>query len=90
MSGTDTTPDAALLDGVRYVLGGADDVEQKAVGFLRAQNPSVQQGDFRFQGVDFPWEDKPDLYVMEFTLTGDDTIWRVDVEGGEPKSVWPR
>lgn len=88
VGGTDTAPDAGLLDRVRELLGRFRDVERTALDFLRAQEASVCDGEFEFYSLDFLWEDKPHLYTLEFTLAGDgDGLWRVEFESGQPKYV---
>lgn len=88
IGGTDTAPDAGLLDRVRELLGRFPEVQRSALDFLRVQEASVRQGEFEFYSLDFLWEDEPHLYSLEFTLAGDDDgIWRVEFENGEPKYV---
>jgi hypothetical protein len=88
IGGTDTAPDAGLLDRVRELVGRFPEVERSALDFLRDQEESVRQGAFEFYSLDFLWEDKPHLYTLEFTLAGDDDgIWRVEHESGHPRFV---
>ncbi|MFN0055163.1 MAG: hypothetical protein ACKV0T_23565 [Planctomycetales bacterium] len=88
IAGTDTAPDSELLDQVRDVIECFPEVERAALEFLRALDPSVRPGAFKFYLLSFLWEDKPHLYTLEFSLAGDDHgIWRVEFESGEPKYV---
>ena len=88
IAGTDTAPDAGLLDRVCEFLGGLAEVERTALDFLRAPEASLRQREFEFYSLDFLWEDKPHLYALEFMLAGDDDgVWRVEFESGQPKFV---
>ncbi|HSY17339.1 MAG TPA: hypothetical protein VK815_03355 [Candidatus Acidoferrales bacterium] len=88
VGGTATTPDDELLDRFRDLLGRFAEVERKALDFIRTKEPTVRLGDFTFYSLDFLWEDKPDIFAMEFERAGDDDgIWRVEFERGEPKFV---
>lgn len=87
IGGTDTTPDAGLLDRVRELVRRFPEVERRALDFLCTQDASVRPGEFAFESLNLLWEDKPHLYTLEFTLTGDDGIWRVEFESDLPKYV---
>ena len=88
IGGTETEPDAGLLNRVSELVGTFPEVERRALDFLRAQESSAAQGAFEFYSLDFLWENKPHLYVLEFTLAGDDDgIWRVEFENDQPTVV---
>ena len=88
VGGTDTGPDAGLLDRLRDVLGRFGELERTALEFICAQVPTAELAQFTFDSLDFLWEDKPDDFVYAFTLDSDvDGIWRVVFEGGRPKSL---
>lgn len=87
VGGTDSAPDAGLLQRVGELLERFPHVERAALDFIRSQSPAVT-GEFTFYSLDFLWEDKPHMFAMEFTLAGDDDgIWRVEFEHGQPKFV---
>jgi hypothetical protein len=88
VGGTDTVPDAELINRVRAFVGRLDEVESKALDFIRKESPELSVGKFSLYSLDFLWEDKPDVYALEFSLDGDDDgIWRVEFEGEQPKFV---
>ena len=85
IGGTDTEPDAGLLDRVQEVVGRFPEVDGTALDFLGAQDASVRQGEFEFYSLNFLWENKPHIFALEFTLVGDDDgIWNVEHDSGHP------
>jgi len=87
VGGTETAPDAGLLQRVRDLVARLPEAERAALDFIRSQSPAVT-GEFTFYSLDFLWEDKPHIFAMEFTLAGDDDgIWRVEFEHEQPKFV---
>jgi hypothetical protein len=88
VGGTQVSPDEGLLNRVRALISRFAEVERSAIDFLLAQDERVQRGEFEFYSLDFLWEDKPHLYALEFTLTGDEYgIWRVEFDNDQPKFV---
>lgn len=88
IAGTELEPDIALIQRLRAAISRFPELERTALEFLCVQEPDVQQGEFTFQSMDFLWKHKPDSFALEFTLVGDDDgIWRVEFEGGHPKSM---
>jgi hypothetical protein len=86
IGGTDIAPNAGLLDRVRELVGRFPGIERTALDFLCAQDKGVRRGDFDFYSLDLLWENKPQLYTLEFSLAGDDDgIWRVEFENEQPK-----
>src|ERR1043166_4249526 len=71
VGGTESAPDAGLLDRVVELLERFSQVEKAGLEFVRSQSPEVI-GEFTFYSLDFLWEDKPHIFAIEFTLAGDE------------------
>ena len=87
IAGTESGPDSALVERLRGALARLSELERLAVARIRNECPAVK-GEFTPDSLDFLWEQRPDFFVIEFTLKGDaDGIWRVEFEKGRPFSV---
>lgn len=88
VAGMASGPDAMLIERLRATAARLPELEREALAFLRGQAPAVCQGEFTFESLDFLWEERPDAFVLEFSLAGDDDgIWRVEFEAGRPQHV---
>ena len=87
IAGTKSGPDAVLVERLRSVVVNFPEIERAALERLRSQTPVVGERVFTFEALDILWEKSPDAFAMEFSLTDDDGIWRVEFEAGRPKSV---
>jgi hypothetical protein len=88
VGGTATKPDSELLKRIQGVADNFQEIENLALEFIRLESPALKDGKFTFYSLNFLWEDKPDIYAMEFSLEGDeDGIWRVEFSGKQPQSV---
>jgi hypothetical protein len=88
VAGTLTAPDNGLLERVRYIVSRFREVEREGLAFLRSEVAEVGSSQFIFHGLEFLWEDKPDIYAMEWLADGDDSrVWRVNYEAGKPKEA---
>jgi hypothetical protein len=88
IAGSESGPDPTLIERLRDAIVNLSELERAALELIRSQEPEVRQGEFTFDSLDFLWVKKPDVFVLEFSLVGDDDgIWRVEFEEGRPKSV---
>jgi hypothetical protein len=87
VAGIKSSPDATLIERLHAAILNLPELERRALEFTRSQEPEVRPGEFTFKSLDFLWGDKPDVFALEFSLTDDDGIWRVEFEAGRPKSV---
>ena len=88
VAGTLTAPDSRLLDRVRSIAGSFQAVESEGLAFLRAEIPEVRSRKLTFHHLEFLWEDKPDIYSLEWLADPDDfCFWRVNYEAGKPKEA---
>lgn len=59
--------------------------------FLASQIPDKSANAvelLRPTGFDYLWPERPDYFVVELELDGDDgAVWRVEFEQGEPKHL---
>ena len=88
VAGTDTAPDAGLLNGVRNLLSRLRDTERIAMEFLRSREPELRQARLDFYSFEFIWENKPNDFALEFLADGDDSrVWRVEFVAGQPSQA---
>jgi hypothetical protein len=88
VAGTQTAPDSGLIERVRDIIGRFSEVEAGGLAFLRAEVAEVRSSKFTFSGLEFLWEDNPDMYSLEWLADGDDScFWRVNFEAGRPKDA---
>lgn len=88
VAGTQAAPDGGLLDRVRDIVRRFRDIEAEGLAFLRAEVPEVRSSKLTFYGLEILWEDKPDVYALEWLADGDDScVWRVNYEAGKPKEA---
>jgi hypothetical protein len=88
VAGTLTAPDNGLLERVRYILSRFREVEREGLAFLRSEMAEVRLSEFTFYCREFLWENKPEIYAMEWLADGDDSrVWRVNYEAGKPKEA---
>src|SRR4051812_19254111 len=65
VAGTETAPDAVLLDRVRSLLGRFSDMERSAMSFLRSRESELREAQLALYSFEFLWEDRPDDFVLE-------------------------
>jgi hypothetical protein len=88
VAGTEAGPDAVLMRRLGELLGRFETIEQRAREYVQEIEPRIRQEELRFCGLDLLWEDRPEWFVVDFTLKGDvDGLWRVEFENEEPKSL---
>jgi|GEM_PF-4476670 len=86
LGGSDSAPDDRLLAAAARLLPRFDELRNIALRFITSQESSARPEHFTIYGFDFLWEDRPDDFVLEFTMVGDIVgIWRVEFESGAPK-----
>jgi hypothetical protein len=85
VAGTESEPDARLLDALPGVLTRLPDLEPVALAFLCVPEAPVEASQFTLESVNLLWPQRPDRFTLEFTLEGDPgAIWRVEFTDGRP------
>jgi hypothetical protein len=84
IKGGPEAPDEGLVAALQDKLASIDRWERTALDFL-CRDERLDPEPFTLESLDFLWEDKPDSFVLEFSLEGDpDGIWRVEFEDNQP------
>ena len=88
LAGSESGPQAALLDHLRALLNRFPHVRQSALDFLCAEKRLFNPRDFTVRSVSFLSPNKPDAFGMEFSMAGDENgLWRVEFEQDQPKHL---
>ncbi len=83
--GTETAPDAALLDSVEDMLARFDEVQRMGTEFLRSHE-SIGHAAMELYSIDFRSPEKPGDFSLVFSVRGDDSQqWLITFENGEPQ-----
>jgi len=81
LAGTEAGPAPALIERLRALLNKSSPVRQSAVEFICAQKRLFNASDFALRSVRFPDANRPEIFVMEFSVKGDEEgLWRVEFE----------
>ncbi len=91
VAGDRNAPSEDLVTALEATLGRWREVNQKLRHFLTSQMPHSAANTvelLRPTGVDYLWPARPDYFVIDLELEGDDgAIWRVEFAQGEPKHL---
>ncbi len=86
IGGPGDAPDPRLLEQLEKLLGRFEELERRALAFLREREPDLGDVRFKFYGLNLTDEHRPEDFTFEFLAHGDDSfVWRVDFVSGEPK-----
>ena len=88
VGGTEAAPDDRLLAQLRHILPQFEELERRAMEYLRRGEPDLTGPQLDLYMLEIIDEDNPEHFTFEFIANGDDSgVWRVAFVAGEPRSI---